>query len=90
MQDELLISDEQVSREAGHRAEEVVSMNEAEFRALYERTARSLWSYLCRVLGNPSLADDLLQEAYIRILRVPTPPRKMLTGRIIFSGSPRI
>lgn len=44
-------------------------MDEEEFRAFYERTARPLWSYLSRMTGSPQQADDLLQEAYYRFYR---------------------
>jgi RNA polymerase sigma-70 factor (ECF subfamily) len=44
--------------------------NEA-FAGFYERSARSLWAYLARASGNPALADDLMQEAYLRFLGVP-------------------
>jgi RNA polymerase sigma-70 factor (ECF subfamily) len=44
-------------------------LDEAAFRALYERTARPLWVYIARATGDDSLADDLLQEAYYRLLR---------------------
>jgi RNA polymerase sigma-70 factor (ECF subfamily) len=44
-------------------------MDEAAFRAFYESTAPALRAYLARVLGNRALADDLLQEAYLRLLR---------------------
>lgn len=44
-------------------------MGEEEFRAFYERTARSLWAYLSRTSGDPQKADDLLQEAYYRFYR---------------------
>lgn len=45
------------------------SMDDESFQAFYESTARPLWSYLSRVSGDASLADDLLQESYYRFLR---------------------
>ena len=44
-------------------------IDEEEFRAFYERTARPLWAYLSRVTGNAHHADDALQEAYYRFYR---------------------
>jgi RNA polymerase sigma-70 factor (ECF subfamily) len=44
-------------------------MDEEEFRAFYDRTARPLWSYLSRMTGSAQQADDLLQEAYYRFYR---------------------
>ena len=44
-------------------------MDEDAFRGFYERTAPALWSYLARLSGDRQLADDLLQEAYYRLLR---------------------
>ena len=46
-----------------------VTMDEAAFRHLYDRTARPLRAYLMRSCGDLALADDLLQEAYLRMLR---------------------
>lgn len=50
-------------------AEVVFPMTEDAFRAFYDRTSRSVWGYLTRLTGDPSMADDLLQEAYYRFLR---------------------
>lgn len=44
-------------------------MDEEEFRAFYERTARPLWSYLSRTTGDRHQADDFLQETYYRFYR---------------------
>ena len=45
-------------------------MTQEEFRSFYEQTAGPLWRYLARAGRSEDLADDLLQEAYYRILRV--------------------
>lgn len=45
------------------------AMSEEEFRAFYDRTARSLWLYLVRIAGDRQTADDLLQETYYRFYR---------------------
>jgi RNA polymerase sigma-70 factor (ECF subfamily) len=45
------------------------AMDEQEFRVFYSRTARPLRAYLMSASGNSALTDDLLQEAYFRLLR---------------------
>lgn len=65
---ELVLGATEVS-ESAHEAGVALRIDEARFRAFYTRTARPLWGYLCRVSGDPALADDLLQETYYRFLR---------------------
>lgn len=49
-------------------------LDEAQFRVFYETTAPALRAYLRRVSGDRSVADDLLQESYLRVLRAPLAP----------------
>jgi RNA polymerase sigma-70 factor (ECF subfamily) len=43
-------------------------MNDEEFAAFYRRSAPSLRAYLWRVSSDSALADDLMQESYLRFL----------------------
>jgi RNA polymerase sigma-70 factor (ECF subfamily) len=55
--------------EAG-TADNTFQMDEDTFRAFYDRTARGVWAYLCRMSGDSRAADDLLQETYYRFLKI--------------------
>ena len=44
-------------------------MDEAKFEIFYRKTARPVWSYIFRMTGDPSTADDLLQKTFFRFLR---------------------
>lgn len=50
-------------------------LTEPEFHALYARTAAPLRAYVVRTMGHASHADDIVQEAYLRLLRKPVPTR---------------
>ena len=43
-------------------------IGQAEFEAFYLRTSKQLHGYLCRLSRDPATADELLQEAYIRMI----------------------
>ena len=59
---------------AAAEAGDMFQMDEDAFRVFYERTSRSVWSYLSRMTGDPRLADDLLQDTYYRFLRAAGAP----------------
>jgi len=46
-------------------------ISQAEFEAFYLRTSKQLHGYLCRLARDPATADELLQEAYIRMINAP-------------------
>ena len=49
--------------------DDTLQMDEDAFRSFYSHTSGMLWAYLSRATGDPSAADDLLQETYYRLLR---------------------
>ncbi len=61
-----------VNEAAGSPAE---LLNEGEFEQLYQRHGRALWAYLHRLTGSAADADDLLQEAFCRLLTTPLATR---------------
>jgi RNA polymerase sigma-70 factor (ECF subfamily) len=44
-------------------------MNQAAFRDFYSKTAPALRSYISRSCGSYDLAEDIMQEAFLRFLR---------------------
>lgn len=53
-------------------SDDTLQMDEETFRGFYTRTSGMLWAYLARSTGDAAAADDLLQEAYYRLLRATT------------------
>jgi RNA polymerase sigma-70 factor (ECF subfamily) len=47
----------------------VARLEEQAFAVCYQENARALWSYLYRVTGRASDADDLVQEAFCRLFQ---------------------
>jgi RNA polymerase sigma-70 factor (ECF subfamily) len=47
----------------------MLQMTPEAFEAFYAATARPLKAYLLRLVGNAALADELLQESYLRMLK---------------------
>jgi RNA polymerase sigma-70 factor, ECF subfamily len=45
--------------------------SQAEFEVFYLRTSRTLHGYLCRLSRDPATADEVLQEAFIRMINAP-------------------
>ena len=48
-------------------------LDEAAFAAFHARTSRPLRAYVYRVVGNASDTDDIVQEAFLRLLRADVP-----------------
>ena len=69
----LLVEGVGAQTQAGARPE---LLSESEFQELYRLHARPLWAYLYRLTGNTADADDLLQEAYCRLLATPLATRE--------------
>jgi RNA polymerase sigma-70 factor, ECF subfamily len=46
-------------------------ISQPEFEAFYSQTARVLHGYLCRLSRDPAIAEEVLQEAYMRMLNAP-------------------
>jgi RNA polymerase sigma-70 factor, ECF subfamily len=57
-------------------------MDSDAFAAFYGRSARPLWAYLARVSADPALADDLMQESFVRFLIASRPEFSLADGEV--------
>jgi RNA polymerase sigma-70 factor (ECF subfamily) len=57
-------------------------MDNDAFAGFYERSARSVWAYLARTSGDPALAEDLMQESYVRFLCATRPGSLVVEGEV--------
>jgi RNA polymerase sigma-70 factor (ECF subfamily) len=57
-------------------------MDSDAFAGFYQRSARPLWAYIARVSADPALADDLMQESYVRFLCASRPEALLAEGEI--------
>jgi RNA polymerase sigma-70 factor (ECF subfamily) len=57
-------------------------MTDDEFREFYASTAPALHGYLARIGGDHALADDLVQVAYVRLLRARSLPADERARRV--------
>jgi RNA polymerase sigma-70 factor (ECF subfamily) len=62
-----------LGRDIGDLDPAAARVTQAEFESFYRETALPLWRYLRRICGDRALADDLLQETYLRFCRARVP-----------------
>lgn len=59
----------EMAPEAAEAAADASYLDEAGFARLHAAIARPLWSYLYRVVSDASLAEDLTQDTFVRLLK---------------------
>ena len=70
----------------GRSMSEALPMGNDAFVGFYQRSAPTLWAYLARVSRNPAVADDLMQESYLRFLCASRPEGGEVNSRRYLFG----
>jgi RNA polymerase sigma-70 factor (ECF subfamily) len=73
---------EALSRDPHLAAHTAPPMDSEAFAGFYERSARPLWAYLARTSGDAALAEDLMQESYVRFLCAAQAPSLESEGEV--------
>src|SRR6202453_1205963 len=76
-----VLAPQAASLAADAAADETLIDSEA-FGAFYQRSARGLSAYLARVSADPALADDLMQESFVRFLCAGRPELSLAEGEV--------
>jgi RNA polymerase sigma-70 factor (ECF subfamily) len=59
-------------------------LTEHAFGEFYQRHARSVWTYVYRVTSNAADADDIVQEAFLRLFQTDVPADDETLRRYVF------
>ena len=59
-------------------------LDEAAFTSFHADTSRGLWAYAYRVTGNASDADDIVQQAFLGLLRADLPADRERWRRYLY------
>lgn len=73
---------EALAHDAHGSAHAAAQMDSEAFAGFYERSARPLWAYLARASGEAALAEDLMQESYVRFLCAAQAPSLASDGEV--------
>jgi DNA-directed RNA polymerase specialized sigma24 family protein len=91
MNDDVLTADTIIcAPQAGTLEVGTAATDERLFQAFYDQTAAPLRAYVARALGDITHADDIVHDAYLRLLRAPPATEDLQQLRYSCFASPAI